>query len=457
MRLETCLISSVVLIAGSNASVRGQQEYEYSIFSLPTLGGPFSYGYGVNQGGNVVGAAFLPGNVFHAALWVDGEPVDLGTLGGTDSQAFDANSTGWVTGWSKLPGGGPFDRRGFIWRDGVMEDLGSLGGDRVEARRINEAGEIVGWAEYEPGVRAYRAFHWVDGQMIDLGDLEGRGSDANAINNTGLIVGQSWRDGDGWRAVMWEDGQITDLGTLRSDNSGQSTALGVNDLGHIVGSSYREGSENRSPFLWTQGRMYNLGLPAGTQGAWAAAVNNQVQVVGWGVRNNGSTTGFLWELGRGMQKLDDLMPPRTRYRTMFVNDINDAGQVTGSSYSVADPDTTRAFLMSPVYPTMAMAAPAPGRAGEVNTLTASNCSPGATVQFLYSRFGGGARIPGCDLQQNALQLDNPQIIGTAIADQSGVATITRTVPPVARGQTILFQAVVQNECAISQLVVHRFE
>ncbi len=84
-------------------------------------------------------------------------------------------------------------------------------------------------------------------------------------------------------------------------------------------------------------------------------------------------------------------------------------------------------------------------------------TPGARVTFLYSKTGGGTRIPGCDLQQNALQLDSPTVIGAAVADSNGVASITRTVPPVARGQTILFQAVVQGECAISQLVVFRFE
>ncbi len=79
------------------------------------------------------------------------------------------------------------------------------------------------------------------------------------------------------------------------------------------------------------------------------------------------------------------------------------------------------------------------------------------MTFLYSKTGGGTRIPGCDLQRNALQLDSPTVIGTAIADGSGVAMITRNVPPVARNQIILFQAMVPGECAISQLVLFGFE
>ncbi len=163
------------------------------------------------------------------------------------------------------------------------------------------------------------------------------------------------------------------------------------------------------------------------------------------------------EAGRLGPVEDDLLPPRTGWRTEWGHDINESGQISGTAYPIPDEGTFFAFLMSPVHPTLEMAAPSPGRAGEANTITLRNVTPDARVQFLYSRRGGGTRIPGCTLQQNALQLDSPTVIGTAVADQNGVASITRTVPPIARNQTILFQAVVQNECAISQLVVHQFE
>ena len=44
-----------------------------------------------------------------------------------------------------------------------------------------------------------------------------------------------------------------------------------------------------------------------------------------------------------------------------------------------------------------------------------------------------------------------------LANANGEASITRNVPLIASNQTILFQAVVQNQCAISQLVVWQFE
>jgi hypothetical protein len=106
---------------------------------------------------------------------------------------------------------------------------------------------------------------------------------------------------------------------------------------------------------------------------------------------------------------------------------------------------------------MDLSAPLPGVAGEANSLTITNVTPGQRVYFYYSLHGGGTRIPGCDLQQNALQLDNPKPIGSSIADENGIATISKNVPIAARNQWILIQAVVPGECAISQLVVKRFE
>jgi len=203
--------------------------------------------------------------------------------------------------------------------------------------------------------------------------------------------------------------------------------------------------------------MHNLGKPPDTTGTFAYAINNLGQVVGVAGRNAPRGVGFIWDPDRGMHRLNDLLPAQCRWRTDFATDINDAGQISGTGYQANDPDTSTAFLMTPVFSTMGLAAPVPGAAGVTNTISVSNVTPGARIDFFYSRHGGGTIIPGCDLQQNALQLDHPTVLGSAIADGNGVASITRNVPLIARGQTVLFQAVVQSECAISQLVVHQFD
>jgi len=450
MRCAT-FVRAIIIILLTTVAARGQTEYRYAFLMLPPLGGEHSFGWGMNEFGDVVGSAFLPGNnAFHATLWIDGEPIDLGTLGHVNSRAQDANASGWVVGFSGCLG----SERAFLWRDGLMEDIGTLGGNTANAFAINDADDVVGSSRIHQTFTS--AFLWRDGQMEDLGSHAGRGSWAYDVNSAGQVVGRSYSAESSWRAALWENGKIIDLGTLRPDNTGTSEAYGINDLGQIVG--FAQGYLYRYyAAVWHNGQIYDLGVPQGTRESYAKGINNLGQIVGHGYLNHRSI-GFLWEPQRGMQRLDDLLPARTTFYPRLVWAINDAGQITGIASPKSAPESQDlAFIMSPVNLTMDLAAPSPGRAGESNMITVTNCTPGERVTFLYSRNGGGQRIPGCDLQQNALQLDSPTVIGTAVADGNGVATITRTVPPIARNQTILFQAVVQNECAISQLVVHRFE
>ncbi len=449
--ITTCLI-----LFARTPSSSAQPRDDYALFKLATLGGNYSFGSGIDERGIVVGSAFLPSNFFHATVWIDGVPVDIESLGGLDSQANDSSEAGWIVGWSRLPGS---IERAFLWRDGRMEDIGTLGGDTAEAHAINEAGQVVGESDIIPGQGLGRAFIWEGGQMTDLGGFESdRSSQAYDINAQGHVVGRAGKDIPpvwAWRAVLWRNGEMIDLGSVYPDHKAEAHA--INDSDQIVGFS-KATPTNSHATLWFNGRIYDLGTP-GTRESAAYDINNAGQIVGFGYSPNVFGRAFLWEQSRGMQALISLAPPRLNGigGLTVAWAINDAGQIAGTAYPPGDPIAGIAFLMSPVSPTMTLESPSPGSAGTNNTITITNATPGAHVTFLYSRHGGGTRIPGCDLQQNALQLDNPTVIGTAVANEQGVATITRPVPLIARGQTILFQAVVQGECAISQLVVWRFE
>lgn len=125
---------------GSNAVPLGD-------LSNPTDG---TYVTGINDHGDVVGRASLPGgdlNTAHAFLYTAaGGMIDLGSLGG-QSNATDINNVDQIVGYY-----GPSSvRHAFIYEDGVMSDLTSLLGegsgswDLICALSINDLGQIVGY------------------------------------------------------------------------------------------------------------------------------------------------------------------------------------------------------------------------------------------------------------------------------------------------------------------------
>ena len=443
------IVIALALAAGSHS--RGQ-DYRYALFQLPAVDGVGGAAESLTQTGRIAGISdFESGTFYHATIWeTNGEIIDLGSFRGHVSSAHDINELGEVVGW----GGESVitDQHAFLWRDGQMIDLGTLGGEESEAHAINDFSQIVGFAQTpESG----GGFIWENGEMSALPTLGRSGGTAYDINNSGQIVGTSWTLDGHEKAALWENGGVVALPSLYRD---PSAALAINELGQIVGQSETL-YEKTHAVAWVNGHVVDLHNPDVGPHSSAWGINNVGQVVGWVGRQPTNVYGFLWDQTNGMRRLDDLVPPKPRrnWRISMARDVNDAGQIAAEGYVAGHPLTLYPFLINPVTPTMDLSSPVPGAAPGPNTLTLTGATPGAEVVFLYALHSGGTRIPGCDLQQNALQLDKPTIIGTAIADANGEATITRSVPIVARHQTILFQAVVQNECAISQLVVWQFE
>ena len=56
----------------------------------------------------------------------------------------------------------------------------------------------------------------------------------------------------------------------------------------------------------------------------------------------------------------------------------------------------------------------------------------------------------------AVGLDAPNLLGSAVADAGGVATITRFVPGEASGRTVVLQAVEASTCKFSNVVTFTF-
>jgi probable HAF family extracellular repeat protein len=132
----------------------------------------------MNAAGDVVAATPTGSGNAHAALFHNGQVIDLGTLGGLNSEANAINNLGQIVGDSQTANG---STHAFLYSNNVMTDLGTLGGPNSSAIAINDTGQIVGNSDLADGTT--HAFHYAAGVMTDLGAVS-----AVSINASGQIL-----------------------------------------------------------------------------------------------------------------------------------------------------------------------------------------------------------------------------------------------------------------------------
>jgi probable HAF family extracellular repeat protein len=251
--------------------------------NLGTLsGGEYSCASGINDAGEVAGAANMARSIV-PFLWTPaGGPQRVPLLPGDNcGQALGINKYGHVVGYSSGPNG----RRAFLWtRSAGVRNLGVLpGGNHSTACDINELDEVAGTSG---SVAGDRAVLWTKNREVrDLGTLPGdTSSEASAINNNEDVVGYS-KGPQGMRAFLWtQAGGMQDLGVLPGGNS--SRALDINDMGVVVGSS--TSSSGDRAFIWTKQagiRDLNNTVPvsSGVVFVEAQAINKRGQILVTGI------------------------------------------------------------------------------------------------------------------------------------------------------------------------------
>jgi probable HAF family extracellular repeat protein len=147
---------------------------------------------GINDEGQATGISGTCSAILHGVVWDRGTVTDLGNLGGSITAPIDINNPGQVVGFATLPG--DTNQHAFLWtKHAGMRDLGTLPGDTDSSTEsINNRGQVAGVSFTSVSARA---FLWQNGVMTDLNTLTCPGSiflaNALGINDQGEIIGDT--------------------------------------------------------------------------------------------------------------------------------------------------------------------------------------------------------------------------------------------------------------------------
>jgi probable HAF family extracellular repeat protein len=284
--------------------------------------------WGINETGKVIGYSRSQIG-WKSFLWHNGKITDLGSLGG-HTKAYDINNSGIVVGRSVTS---PNQYHAFIWQPSMpIHDLGVIGnGMDSRAYAINEKGQVAGASKDANGHS--RAFLWDKKTgMLDLGKLDGDNESlAYAINNKRQIVGASYNTKGICRAFIWDaENGISNIGSF--GNYRDKRAWSTGNAWEVVGKS-------------------NVDLAAfGGRHSGAKGINETGDVVGYLYVAESNWHAFIWKKSDGLIDLNDLLPANNEWKCLKeAFDINNQGQIVG--YGITKNNQIHAFLMSPVIPT----------------------------------------------------------------------------------------------------------
>jgi probable HAF family extracellular repeat protein len=326
----------LILILGLVMGLAGSLQAAPSQYRYYTTGqGPGSEPRAINDNGQA-----LVNFNNRAYLWsLSGGLTDLGDLGGGKSYGYAINNLGQIVGESYIDA---TTSHAFLWQ-GQMSDLGGLsGGVRSIAVSINNLGVIIGGTFFSDN--SILPFRWTQNDKLQPMDLQG--GIAFKIKDDGRMVG-----GKNNHAWLWTTpGAGTDLGGL--SGFGYTEAQDINQNGQVVG--FATPAQNieypTHAFSWTQGgSLQDLGVAG--RNCRAFGINDQGFIVGWSDLQSGSS-GALWTPGGDLLTLDTLVVNKPAGVTIGdAHGINATGMIVGQGN-----DNGTAYMLVPAQ----MSHPSPG-------------------------------------------------------------------------------------------------
>jgi len=367
----------------------------YTVTDLGPAASPFAQAAGLNDYGLVAGSETAPDGTSHAVIWYWGTLTNISNPGlkGPNSAAGGLNNFGQIIGAAETSTKDPNNENfcgygtglqclAFVWNFGVMTPLPTLGGTNAAWGAINNAGQISGYAENTyrdptcpktaavngagPQVLDFEPVVWGPApghiQQLPLLALDTVGM-AFGINDMGQVVGGTGTCANTVQgglastphAVLWDpDGTVhllPGLGGLAPDTSILAVgtqAFSINNAGIITGQATLANNTTFHPVLWQDEIVSDLGVLPGDLVGAGLSINNRGEVVGASVSAPGPSTGnpraFFWRDGV-MSDLNDLVQADAPLYLLTAFGINDAGDIVG--FGATGKGDVHGFLATP--------------------------------------------------------------------------------------------------------------
>jgi probable HAF family extracellular repeat protein len=298
---------------------------------------------------------------------------------------------------------------------------------------LNDAGQVTGSETLITVSGDFFPFRWstATGAVPISGCCDTRSG--NDINDAGTVVGTAQTNAfAGNHGFVATGTTMTTLPALPgSDVELSSGAIAINNSGQIVGVSPASGGAFAShAVLWSAaGAIQDLGTLGGTNSA-AIDINDAGQVIGSSqTAGNSATHFFLWSSGSGMQDLNTLIDPNVT----SVVEINTSGQIIGT-YSPTN-GGSHAFIYTPGsglrdLGTLGGTTSAPtGLNDKGDVVGSSTLANGTTHAFLWTAAEGMEDITALTGIPEVRRLnDNLQTL-TGTAAPSATAPVTGRLRP----------------------------
>lgn len=290
------LVLTLLLGLGLSPSVWA---FTFTSFDVP--GALHTFGFGGNNGGQIVGTYIDADGIAHGFLFSHGQFTTIDPPGSVKTEVVGINNAGEVVGdYTEVvvdtTGTTHEVEHGFLWSHGQFTTIDPPGAEATEAIGINEAGDVVGFSIARADGREH-GFLWSQGRFTGV-DVPGATlTDAFSINNRGDIVGV-YADADGREhGFLLSRGQFT---TVQYPGAGFTWANAITngnpEAARIVGaygpSAQLDVFGEMHGFVLAQGHFTPLDIP-GAASTFPGWISERGDVVGAYRDTQGTFHGFV--------------------------------------------------------------------------------------------------------------------------------------------------------------------